>query len=193
MRAPSNRLPLSDVRRLWGRWMLVIQRCLRPGWMRKKVSGHDYERLHADLMKQCYLYLQSDELVQRHVFQQIYTVLAPWTSLATMREANPQLLATLLPQCEELEQELRRLQRREGRLPWRMVTAALLMGLAAGIGYFAMTYGEQAGTMLGSEWRLTLARSKLTLARLSLLEKVSVVTLVVVVVGLWMNWSVKKS
>jgi hypothetical protein len=120
-------------RELWRQWLAVIQEAIQR--QQPTMSEAAYAALYGALVRAAQI--QAKKADDSTVFGLVETAVAPWLSLGTLQQTDPQTLASLWSTCRKLDQRLGLgpPARRVG--PWAMVAVLALLVLGAGIFWFA--------------------------------------------------------
>jgi serine/threonine protein kinase len=118
---------------LWRQWLAVIQEVIQR--QQPTMSEAAYAGLYGALVRAAQI--QPKKADDSAVFGLVETAVAPWLSLSTLQQTDPQTLASLWSTCRQLEQRLGLgpPARRVG--PWAMVAVLALLVLGAGVFWFA--------------------------------------------------------
>lgn len=179
-----------ELRRLLHRWVRVV------GWKTRRRRGQiiapeDYRVLHEELLHACDSARKNSSGNTAALIEQIEHLVHPWVSMNALENAHKRIVADLWNQSRLLEREL------SGRKPApRWVFYAILSLVTAAIGagivqVVILLSGEQAMGWLNESRNLGY-RISLLIKRASFMDKVAVVTAIVLLVGIHLLRSTRK-
>jgi hypothetical protein len=115
------------LRRLWRRWTALVE-IIIVGHGPSRVNADDYRSVHASLLHACRQAVESAGIAgPRAFYQEMLSIVQPWFHLQTFRHTEPDILASLLERCKQIELELN-----GGKVPWtvRQFIGLVLMMLS---------------------------------------------------------------
>ncbi|KAA5541334.1 hypothetical protein FYK55_17310 [Roseiconus nitratireducens] len=179
----------AEFLRLWERWTNVIQRYLSGGKRATRISAEKYRALHDDLMRSCRQLSRTDD--KKILFTRVEHIAEPWVSLEAFSHADRPVLKGLLRDSDEIFGLLGRTSRRRIRENQRrFLLTAVVLGTVVAVLYLIYVQGDSS---LSLEVRRLFRRMQFAIAKSNFLQAFSVLTLVVVIAGIWLVNSVKKS
>ncbi|HEY7311099.1 MAG TPA: serine/threonine-protein kinase [Gemmataceae bacterium] len=137
------------LRRLWRRWTALVETML-VGRGPSRVNADEYRTVHTSLLQACRSAHESAASAEARAFyQEVLSLVQPWLNLQTFVHTEPDMLASLLRRCKQIELELN-----GGKVPWTVrQCVGLLLLLLSPIG-LALWYWNS-----GRFWLPALLRS----------------------------------
>jgi hypothetical protein len=81
---------------LWHRWLAVVELIAHRGTARGGVDPDGYRALCRDLLAACRARAATEVGAGRELYEQMGQLVAPWVSVASLEQADPEILSQLL-------------------------------------------------------------------------------------------------
>jgi hypothetical protein len=150
MNPPDSRHDLASLRRLWHRWVAVVELFAMRRRGRRRLSPRAYEVLYGEVLAACRGRGEAAAEGERAFYHGLENLVLPWLNLRAFERANWDILFDLLECCRQAERQL-------GGGGWfagaRWRAVPLFAGAGAGLlfaGFWALrwTTGNQWGSDL---------------------------------------------
>jgi hypothetical protein len=190
MNPPDNTRDLGPLRRLWHRWVPVVELFALRRRGRRRVTPRGYQALYEELLAACRAHGETARNGDRAYYDGLEGLVRPWLNLRAFEKADRDILFDLLERCREAD---RRMGGSGGRFTgsgWWAVP--LYAGAAGGLllsGFWGLRW--LAGNAWDADWLRPLwlaVKNSTTAERLSAVGGVVALFTILMVVRLGRRW-----
>lgn len=192
MSAPGKPNDLQELRRLWTEWSTVVAQCIHRDHQRPIMTEAEYHALHERLINECDNAQRNATGAEKTVFQQLAALATPWLTLESLADADPEFQRDLVRRCYLAGKPLRtRPKHRVKGLPWVVVVLATFgAAFLTLVVYSFLTDNSHPGLFAETQRSMTWIR--IVLARMSNFEKISILSIIVVLIGIRLVYNTKR-
>lgn len=184
MNAAGRSDPFDELLRLWRDWTRCVSQFAHRRNARYRIDSSQYGQLHGRLTRAAELIAVHDSPQKREFAQSVQSLIKPWVALEALKREDVHTLFALLDRCGKTEKALKS----ENASPLaNLSTGTLVMALTAVmlccIAYLVWINPATAREFEGY-WRSSLRRVEVAVRWSSFVERFSVITVILVLIGI---------